>query len=158
MCWEVVFVLVLLACALSSFVLERIPVDLTAICVFAVITFVSLVSDSNRLPGLNEILGVFANPAPLTILAMFIVSAALGKSHLIEIASGWLASLVGIGYRGFLLALIASVAVISAFVNNTPVVVVFLPVVMSLSRSMNIPSSKLLIPCLMHQYSVGAAL
>ena len=146
MCWEIVFVLGLLACALASFVLERVPVDLTAICVFAIITLVSLVSDSNRLPGLNEILGVFANPAPLTILAMFIVSAALGKSHLIEIASGWLARLVGIGYRRFLLALIASVAVISAFVNNTPVVVVFLPVVMSLSRSMNIPSSKLLIP------------
>ncbi len=146
MCWEVVFVFVLLACALASFVLERIPVDLTAICVFAIITFVSLVSGSNRLPELNEILGVFANPAPLTILAMFIVSAALGKSRLIEMASGWLARLVGIGYRGFLLALIASVAVISAFVNNTPVVVVFLPVVMSLSKSMNIPSSKLLIP------------
>ncbi|HKK18394.1 MAG TPA: SLC13 family permease, partial [Opitutales bacterium] len=42
--------------------------------------------------------------------------------------------------------LILSVAVISAFINNTPVVVVFLPVVLSLARRMELPPSKLLIP------------
>ena len=146
MSWEIVFVLFLLLGALVSFLLERVPTDVTAITVFALITTVSIISDSERLPGLNEILGVFANPAPLTIAAMFIVSAALGKCHLIEAVSGYLSRLVGIGYRGFLLVLVASVALISAFVNNTPVVVVFLPVVMSLAKSMNISSSKLLIP------------
>ena len=146
MSWEIVFVLFLLLAALVSFILERVPTDVTAITVFALITLVSIFSGSERLPGLDEILGVFANPAPLTIAAMFVVSAALGKCHLIEAASGYLTRLVGIGYRGFLLVLIASVALISAFVNNTPVVVVFLPVVMSLAKSMNISSSKLLIP------------
>ena len=146
MSWEISFVLFLLLAALVSFILERVPTDVTAITVFALITIVSIFSGSERLPGLDEILGVFANPAPLTIAAMFVVSAALGKCHLIEAASGYLTRLVGIGYRGFLLVLIASVALISAFVNNTPVVVVFLPVVMSLAKSMNISSSKLLIP------------
>lgn len=146
MCWEIVFVLLLLGGALVSFVLERVPVDVTALTVFATIALVSIFTGSERLPNLEEILGVFANPAPLTIVAMFVVSAALGKCRLIEIASGWLSRLAGVGFRGFLLALIASVALISAFVNNTPVVVVFLPVVMSLAKSMNIPSSKLLIP------------
>ena len=146
MCWEIAFVLFLLVGALVSFVLERVPVDVTSLTVFAAITLVSIFTGSKRLPDLGEILGVFANPAPLTIVAMFVVSAALGKCRLIEVASGWLSRLAGIGYRGFLLALIASVALISAFMNNTPVVVVFLPVVMSLAKSMNIPSSKLLIP------------
>ncbi len=146
MSWEIVFVSFLLLAALVSFILERVPTDVTAITVFALITIVSIFTGSERLPGLDEILGVFANPAPLTIAAMFVVSAALGKCHLIEAASGYLTRLVGIGYRGFLLVLVASVALISAFVNNTPVVVVFLPVVMSLAKSMNISSSKLLIP------------
>ena len=146
MSWEIVFVTFLLLAALVSFILERVPTDVTAITVFAIITIVSIFTGSERLPGLDEILGVFANPAPLTIAAMFVVSAALGKCHLIEAASGYLTRLVGIGYRGFLLVLVASVALISAFVNNTPVVVVFLPVVMSLAKSMNISSSKLLIP------------
>jgi len=146
MSWEIVFVLFLLFAALVSFILERVPADVTAITIFAIITIVSIFTGSERLPGLDEILGVFANPAPLTIAAMFVVSAALGKCHLIEVASGYLTRLVGIGYRGFLLVLVACVALISAFVNNTPVVVVFLPVVMSLAKSMNISSSKLLIP------------
>ncbi|NIR44141.1 MAG: SLC13 family permease, partial [Gemmatimonadetes bacterium] len=42
--------------------------------------------------------------------------------------------------------LILGVAAISAFINNTPVVMVFLPVVLSLSRSTGVPASKLLIP------------
>jgi di/tricarboxylate transporter len=146
MSWEIVFVAFVLFAALVSFILERVPTDVTALTVFSLITIVSIFTGSERLPGLEEILGVFANPAPLTIAAMFIVSAALGKCHLIEAASGYLTRLIGIGYRGFLLVLVASVALISAFVNNTPVVVVFLPVVMSLAKSMNISSSKLLIP------------
>ena len=83
MSWEIVFVSFLLLAALVSFILERVPTDVTAITVFALITIVSIFSGSERLPGLDEILGVFANPAPLTIAAMFVVSAALGKCHLI---------------------------------------------------------------------------
>ena len=62
MSWEIVFVLFLLVAALVSFILERVPTDVTAITVFALITIVSIFTDSERLPGLNEILGVFANP------------------------------------------------------------------------------------------------
>ena len=50
------------------------------------------------------------------------------------------------GYRKFMLILLALVAFVSAFVNNTPVVVVSLPVVISLSRAMGVSSSKMLIP------------
>ena len=146
MTWEIIFVLLLLAGALASFIWERVSADVTALTVFAAITLVSILSGSERLPDLEQILTVFANPAPLTIAAMFVVSAALNRCRLIETVSGLLSRLAGVGYRGFLLVLIGSVAIISAFVNNTPVVVVFLPVVMSLAKSMNIPSSKLLIP------------
>jgi di/tricarboxylate transporter len=45
-----------------------------------------------------------------------------------------------------MLILLVLVAFVSAFVNNTPVVVVLLPVVISLSRTMGVPSSKMLIP------------
>ena len=45
-----------------------------------------------------------------------------------------------------MLVLLLLVAVVSAFVNNTPVVVVLLPVVMSLSRDLGVSSSKMLIP------------
>ena len=57
-----------------------------------------------------------------------------------------LGRLANLGYRRFLLLLIPGVAAMSAFINNTPVVMVFLPVVLNLARKMNVPASKLLIP------------
>ena len=50
------------------------------------------------------------------------------------------------GYVKFTLVLFVLVAFLSAFINNTPVVVVLLPIVISLSRSLGVSSSKLLIP------------
>ena len=57
-----------------SFIWERISADLTAITVFGVLIFVSMISKSDELPDLEAMLGVFGNSAPLTIAAMFIVS------------------------------------------------------------------------------------
>jgi len=144
--WETVFTLALLALALVSFIKEKLSADVIAISIFAIVVAVSLISKSEQLPEIEDILGVFANPAPVTIAAMFVVSAALSKCHIIEGMSSFLGRLGKLPYPSFMLFLVLSVAFISAFVNNTPVVVVFLPVVLALSKQMGIPSSKLLIP------------
>ncbi len=147
MSWEIFFVFGLLVFALVSFLVEKIPADQTAITIFALVLAAGLLPGENSFPEIDELLTVFANPAPLTIAAMFILSAALEKCGAIK----WLAAGLGdlastLGYRRFLLVLVLGVATISAFINNTPVVMVFLPVVLSLSRTMGVPASKLLIP------------
>ena len=48
--------------------------------------------------------------------------------------------------------MVLGVAAASAFVNNTPVVIVLMPVILTLAKSMNIASSKLLIPLPMHRF------
>ncbi len=144
--WEITFIFILLGFALLSFVLEKIPSDLTAITLFTAILLAGLLPIAEKLPRPEAMLSVFANPAPITIAAMFIISAALEKCGVIEILATMLGKWVGLGYRQFLFALILGVALISAFTNNTPVVVVFLPVILSLSRKMGVSASKLLIP------------
>ncbi len=147
MTWEILFVLCLVLFAITSFLLERIPTDQTAIILFALVLLGGLVPyEHNRLPKLGELLAVFSNPAPITIAAMFILSAALEKTGAIKSLATVLERLTALKYRGFLLVLVPGVAVISAFINNTPVVIVFLPVILSLSRKMQVPASKLLIP------------
>ncbi|MVO16997.1 SLC13 family permease [Parasedimentitalea huanghaiensis] len=94
----------------------------------------------------DEALHVLSNPAPWTIVAMFIVMGALVRTGALE----WFTQLaeaqadarpaVAIG------ALMLFVVVASAFVNNTPVVVVMIPVFVQLSRKLNISASKMLIP------------
>ena len=146
MTWEILFVFALLIFAITSFIWERIPADLTAITVFGVLIFVSRISKSPELPTLENLLGVFGNSAPLTIAAMFIVSGCLERTGAIDLITGYLRRLVKLPYRSFIFIMVIGVASVSAFINNTPVVIVLMPVVLTLSREMGIASSKLLIP------------
>ena len=146
MTWEILFIFGLLAFAIISFIWERISADLTSLTVFGILLFVSMLTKSDALPTLEETLGVFGNSAPLTIAGMFIVSAALERTGAIDLITGYLRKLVKLPYRGFMFVMILGVAGVSAFVNNTPVVIVLMPVILSLSREMGVASSKLLIP------------
>lgn len=146
MTWEILFVFGLLAFAIVSFIWERISADLTSLTVFGILLFVSMLTESDALPTLEATLGVFGNSAPLTIAGMFIVSAALERTGAIDLITGYLRKLVKLPYRGFMFIMILGVAGVSAFVNNTPVVIVLMPVILSLSREMGVASSKLLIP------------
>ncbi|MDG1668985.1 MAG: SLC13 family permease [Opitutae bacterium] len=146
MTWEIIFVFALLAFAIVSFIWERISADLTAVTVFGVLIFVSMLTKSNELPDLEALLNVFSNSAPLTIAAMFIVSGALERTGAIDLITSYLRRMVKLPYRFFMFIMVIGVAAVSAFINNTPVVIVLMPVVLTLSREMGIASSKLLIP------------
>ena len=146
MTWEILFIFGLLVFAIVSFIWERISADLTSLTVFGILLFVSMLTNSDALPTLEATLGVFGNSAPLTIAGMFIVSAALERTGAIDLITGYLRKLVKLPYRGFMFVMILGVAGVSAFVNNTPVVIVLMPVILSLSREMGVASSKLLIP------------
>lgn len=146
MTWEIVFVFALLVFAVVSFIWERIPADLTAITVFGILVFVSMLTKSSALPDLESLLGVFGNSAPFTIAAMFIVSSALQRTGAIDLFTAYLRKLVKMPYKQFVFVLVIGVAAASAFINNTPVVIVLMPVVLSLSRDMGIAASKFLIP------------
>ncbi len=146
MSWEIVFVLILLIFALVSFALEKIPVDVTALVVFAALLLIGSLSGSEALPTTTQLASVFANEAPLAIAAMFIISLALERCGAIDALAGSLEKLTKLPYWAFLGVLALGVGSISAFINNTPVVVVFMPVVISLARKMNVPASRLLIP------------
>ena len=146
MTWETLFIFGLLVFAIVSFIWERISADLTSLTVFGILLFIGMLTDSDALPTLEATLSVFGNSAPLTIAGMFIVSAALERTGAIDLITGYLRKLVKLPYRGFMFVMILGVAGVSAFVNNTPVVIVLMPVILSLSKEMGVASSKLLIP------------
>ena len=136
---EIAFVFALLALTLASFVWEKFPPDVTAVTLFAILLVTGLLPSENAF-------AVFANPAPVTVGAMFILSAALVKCGVVDRISGFVERAGTLPYPIVILVMVALVATLSAFVNNTPVVVVFLPVVLGLARKMNLAPSKLLIP------------
>ena len=143
---EAIISFILLGCALVSFFWEKISVDVTALALLASILMISFFGNLSAWPSYKDILQVFSAEAPITIAAMFVISAALNRCRIIEQMTDFLGKFCKLGYSKFMLILLALVALVSAFVNNTPVVVVLLPAIFTLSRKLGISSSKLLIP------------
>lgn len=94
----------------------------------------------------DRVLDVFTNPAPWTIAAMFILSGGLVRTGALNGLSSY-ASKRASGNPALVLGLFAGIILItSAFMNNTPVVVMLIPVAGQLAATLNLSSSKLLIP------------
>jgi di/tricarboxylate transporter len=129
----------LIAAVFVLFVLEWRPPEVTAFCGAAVALALGLVST-------DDVLAAIANPAPATIGAMFILSSALVRTGALE---GAVAGLKALAARRPLAAtalFFVAAASASAFMNNTPVVIVLIPVVIELARQIGAAPSRLLIP------------
>jgi di/tricarboxylate transporter len=94
----------------------------------------------------KELLEVFANPAPITIAAMFVLTAALLRTGALEAISGWMIKRTMRKPRLAVLEIGAGTMFASAFMNNTPVVIVMLPIAKRLARVMGVAATRLLIP------------
>lgn len=133
------FVLAVLAVAAVLFCLERVPVDAVALGVLVVLLLAGVITPDQALAG-------FASEAVVVIGGLFILTAGLKRSGVLE----WLGQrLQGIGARRPRLAvalLLGAVASASAFMNNTTTTAVFLPVALSFSRSLGLPPGRLLMP------------
>ena len=94
----------------------------------------------------QQALAELANPAPWTIAAMFIVMGALVRTGALEAFTNFAERHAKTNPGLAISLLIGFVVLASAFVSNTPVVVVMIPVFVQLARSLNVAASKLLIP------------
>ena len=131
--------ILLLLAVFIAFALEVQPPEIVAFCGAVAALAIGLV-------GPGDVLASLANPAPMTIGAMFVLSAALVRTGVLENVSGLLARYSSTRPRLTIGLFLGSAAAASAFMNNTPVVMVLIPVVMTLAREMKIAASHLLIP------------
>ena len=121
------------------FVRESYPTEVVAI------TGAALLLAMGLLPY-DAALTVLSNPAPWTIAAMFIVMGALVRTGALDAFTSIADRQARVNPKIAILMLMIFVVISSAFVSNTPVVVVMIPVFVQLARSLGVPASKLLIP------------
>ncbi|MGH7939202.1 MAG: SLC13 family permease, partial [Bryobacteraceae bacterium] len=133
----IVFALVLLV--FTAFLREWLAPDLVALSALGVLLVSGILST-------EETLTVFSNSAPIIIGCMFVLSAALERTGAIDALARIFLRMAGKSELRALVALALLTIPLSAFVNNTPVVVVFLPVVLALARHTELKASRLLIP------------
>ncbi len=128
-----------LVVALVAFVAEWFPVDLTALFVAIALIVLGLVTPEEGVAG-------FGNTATITVMAMFILSAGISRTGVILVVRDWLVKWGGKNANQQILILGLIVGPITAFINNTAVVAVFLPIVEDWCKKQGISPSKLLIP------------
>lgn len=136
---EQLFVFVLLGVVFLAFIREWVSPDLVAMSTMAVLLVSGLIST-------KEALAAFSNPGVLTVAAMFILSAALERTGVVEAVGDATTKLVGRTQTLALFGLIVIGVAISAVINNTPVVVILTPVAIRLCQHLKIAPSKMLIP------------
>jgi di/tricarboxylate transporter len=137
--FEILFVLGLLAVALVLFVQERFPADGVAVgCVIALVVAGILTP--------KEAFGAFGNEALITVAALFVVAAGLIRTGAVDFLGRKILRYAKGSEAKTMIALMLAGAACSAFINNTPIVVVFLPIALSLAAATGTPASKLLMP------------
>ncbi|MCB1756188.1 MAG: SLC13 family permease [Gammaproteobacteria bacterium] len=136
---EILVVLTLVPTVFAMFIWERYPPEVVAMTVMALLLASGILTT-------KEVLSVFSNSAPMTIAMMFIISAALERTGVLQSAGHWLQRMAGGSLLRAMLTMMLLVGLASAFMNNTPIVIMMTPIMISLAASLNIAPSRLLIP------------
>ena len=137
--FEVVISLILLVTMIVFFITEIVPIEVTALSTAVLMVILGI------LPS-KEFLNILSNPAPWTIICMFVLSGALVRTGVLDKVGDFISSNTKKSPLFVIFLLIVITIISSAFINNTPVVLVLIPIVLKLANEMKISASKLLIP------------
>ncbi len=136
---EIVVVLAVTVGAVILFATEKLTVDLVAILVMATLLTLGIINAEEGISG-------FSNKATVTVGAMFIISAGLFKTGAVSYLGKITSDLFKRSYWLGLVTVMISVAFFSAFINNTPVVAIFIPILLGVAKEIGASTSKLLMP------------
>lgn len=137
--YEIALVLVVISFAVILFVTEKLSVDTVSIIAMALLMATGILTPEEGFSG-------FSNPATITVGAMFVISASLFKTGVLN---GLGNLLIKTGRKSYLLCLftiMASSGLLSAFINDTAVVALFMPLVLQVAKDTQISPAKLLMP------------
>ncbi len=137
--WKIIFMLLLVAAFLVTLIREWVRPDVASMSALCVLIIVGILDT-------NEAFSVFSNTAPITVAGMFVLSYALQRTGVVEQMGRIIGRSLPPKLRPVLLGVCFIAAICSAFINNTPIVAIFMPLLLGLARTKNLPASRLLIP------------
>jgi di/tricarboxylate transporter len=134
--WIVIGLLIAVVIAFST---EKISVDLVTLIVLCVLVMGGILNAEQAFAG-------FGNRVIILLAAIFVIGAALRETGVLDMMGGFLAQTFGKQPKRLMAFMMAVVACVSAFMNNTTVTAVFIGPVIGLCRTLRIPPSRLLMP------------
>lgn len=134
-----IITLCVIAGAIILFATEIISIDLVALLIMATLILTGVITPEQGVEG-------FSNKATITVAFMFVLSAALLKTGALQFLAQRLSNTFRHNFNLGLISMMILIAFISAFINNTPVVAVFIPVIIQIAHASGQSPSKMLIP------------
>ena len=139
MTFETAFVLAVLAVAMGLFATGRFPPDLIALGVLVAVALAGVLDAGQAIGG-------FANPAVVTIGAVYVMSSGLARTGVAYEIGRLIRRLSGSSERRLIAITMLVAGGLSAFMNAIAAAAVLLPAVVAAAREMNTPISRVLIP------------
>lgn len=137
--YEPFLALAIVLATFTAFLFERYPPEVTAAGGAAAFVVLGLLGPADVLP-------VFSNPAPLTIAAMFVLTGALVRTGVLERVAGAILDHSGDRPAVAVGLLMLSIVAVCGFINNTPLVLIMIPITLRIAQKFDIASTRLLIP------------
>lgn len=129
----------IIAIGIILFIKDYFTIDTTSIIIMSLFIVSGVLNPEEGFAGFNH-------PATITLGCMFVISAAIFKSGLIDGLSSRIIRVAKINYLFALIIFCLSAAVFSAFINDTAVVALLIPMALLVCRETDIQPSRLLIP------------
>jgi di/tricarboxylate transporter len=136
---ELIITISVIVGAIILFATEIISIDLVALLIMSVLIIGGVITPEQGVAG-------FSNKATITVAFMFVLSAALLKTGALQVMAHRLSNTFRYNFNAGMIMMMILIAMISAFINNTPVVAVFIPVVIQIAKSSGQNPAKMLIP------------
>ncbi len=136
---EIAFLFALLAAMVYLFLTEKLSVDLTAFLGLVILIFAGYLTPGEAFTG-------FSSPAVITMMAVFIVGAALLETGVADLIGGRIHSLVGSSETRLIVVLMVVAGVLSAFMNNIAATAVLMPAVATIGPRAGLAPGRLFMP------------
>ena len=145
MTWEAWYTIAVVALVLVALARNWSGPDIILLGGLTLLVTAGLFSSADRLPGAGKAFLGFGNSGPITVGVLYVVVAGLVRTGAMTLITQPLLGMPKT-VRGAQMRLLLPVGTLSAFLNNTPVVAMFIPVVQDWCKKTGISPSKLLLP------------
>ena len=139
MTFEIALVLIILFIAVLLFATEKLRPEVVSMLVLVALALTGLVSPQDAFSG-------FANPAVVTVGAIFVISDGLFRTGVADYLGNNILNVAKNSQARLVAVIMLTVGIMSAFMNNIGATAVLMPAIIGIARRVNISPSKLLIP------------
>lgn len=139
MSFEVIFVFLLLLLALVLFATDYVSFDVTALIILVCLLVSGILTPREGFAGIS-------NPATITIGAMFVLSESIRRTGILKKAGDFFCEGMKKNFYLWLFVMLLFISFASSFMNNTAVIMVFIPIIIDIASRLKVSPSKLLIP------------